>query len=122
MIHAVQTMLRLSVSFQKTIKKGDTIALLVLMVMLTELLNSNFWLYVSIEENGNLRLIDGDRQGTVFTEYFKLITDELARRVDKINSMNVMQIAAPTKPSIGFIQTYYANYSSSEYLQKQHGM
>ena len=42
MIHAVQTMLRLSVSFQKTIKKGDTIALLVLMVMLTELLNSNF--------------------------------------------------------------------------------
>ncbi len=28
----------------------------------------------------------------------------------------------PTNPSIGFVQTYYANYSSSEYLKKAYNM
>ena len=28
----------------------------------------------------------------------------------------------PVKPTIGFIQTYYANYSSSEYLKVTFGM
>ena len=33
-----------------------------------------------------------------------------------------MQIQAPTNPTIGFVQTYYANYSSSEYLLKEYNM
>ena len=33
-----------------------------------------------------------------------------------------MQIAVPTNPKIGFVQTYYANYSSSKYVLKQYGM
>ena len=28
----------------------------------------------------------------------------------------------PVKPSIGFVQTYYANYSSSNYLKSTFGM
>lgn len=28
----------------------------------------------------------------------------------------------PVKPTIGFVQTYYANYSSSEYLKLTFGM
>ena len=28
----------------------------------------------------------------------------------------------PCDPNIGFVQTYYANYSSSEYLMKQYKM
>ena len=31
-------------------------------------------------------------------------------------------INLPSEPSIGFVQTYYANYSSSEYLLKKYGM
>ncbi len=31
-------------------------------------------------------------------------------------------MSAPCDPSIGFVQTYYANYSSSEYLFKNYHM
>lgn len=33
-----------------------------------------------------------------------------------------MYLKAPVDPKIGFVQTYYANYSSSEYLLKQYSM
>lgn len=33
-----------------------------------------------------------------------------------------MYFNIPTQPKIGFVQTYYANYSSSEYLLKNFGM
>ena len=31
-------------------------------------------------------------------------------------------INIPLEPTIGFVQTYYANHSSSEYLQQKYGM
>lgn len=33
-----------------------------------------------------------------------------------------MLLNIPVKPTIGFVQTYYANYSSSNYLTKTFGM
>jgi hypothetical protein len=72
----------------------------------------------SVEEEKELKLIDGDRQGTILTEFFKRITVELESHTKEINSMGVMHLQVPTSPSIGFVQTYYANYSSSEYLKK----
>ena len=49
-----------------------------LMEMLTELFNCNFFIkptYFSIEKDGQLKLIDGDRQGTIFTAFYKKISD-----------------------------------------------
>jgi hypothetical protein len=69
-----------------------------------------------------LNLIDGDRTGTVLTEFFNRISSELKAKTDKLNSSENLFINIPTSPTIGFIQTYYANYSSSEYLKKTFGM
>lgn len=69
-----------------------------------------------------MNLIDGDRTGTVLTEFFNRISSELKAKTDKLNSSENLFINIPTSPTIGFIQTYYANYSSSEYLKKTFGM
>lgn len=67
----------------------------------------------SSEKDGKLQLIDGDRQGTILTEFFKKISNELKERTETINKIENVKIVAPNLPSIGFVQTYYANYSSS---------
>ena len=38
------------------------------------------FIIISIEENDKLKLIDGDRQGTILTAFFKKITDELNKK------------------------------------------
>ena len=78
---------------------------------------SIFKLIFSIEEGDKLKLIDGDRQGTVLTAFFKKITDDLNQKTIEINQKGVLYMTVPSSPSIGFVQTYYANYSSSEYLK-----
>ena len=72
--------------------------------------------------NGKLNLIDGDRTGTVLTEFFNRISTELREKTEKLNSTGDLLLNIPTKPKIGFVQTYYANYSSSEYLKLTFGM
>ena len=68
-------------------------------------------------------MIDGDRQGTILTEFFKKMSNDLKAKTDKLNNENEnIIINIPCEPSIGFVQTYYANYSSSEYLQKKYAM
>jgi hypothetical protein len=69
-----------------------------------------------------LNLIDGDRTGTVLTEFFNRISKELKLKTDKLNETEVLYLNIPTEPTIGFVQTYYANYSSSEYLQRTFDM
>lgn len=56
------------------------------------------------------------------TEFFNRISEELKRKTDRLNETEVLLLNIPTQPTIGFVQTYYANYSSSEYLQKTFGM
>lgn len=80
-----QTMLRPKGNSQETLSQIQAIALSVLMEMQIESSNSNSIIIYSIEEEGKLRLIDGDRQGTVFTEFFKKITDKLAEKVNRVN-------------------------------------
>lgn len=75
-----------------------------------------------MEDNKSLKLIDGDRQGTVLTEFYKRLTDELNSRTLALNQKGVLYMTVPSSPTIGFVQTYYANYSSSEYLKKQYDM
>ena len=69
-----------------------------------------------------MNLIDGDRTGTVLTEFFNRISKELKQKTDRINETEILYLNIPTEPTIGFVQTYYANYSSSEYLQRTFGM
>lgn len=69
-----------------------------------------------------MNLIDGDRTGTVLTEFFNRISKELKQKTEKLNETEVLYLNIPTEPTIGFVQTYYANYSSSEYLQRTFGM
>ena len=76
----------------------------------------------STESDGKLNLIDGDREGTVLTEFFKRISAELRERTAKLNASETVHLNIPVEPSIGFVQTYYANYSSSEYLKNTFAM
>jgi phosphoacetylglucosamine mutase len=76
----------------------------------------------STETNGKLNLIDGDREGTVLTEFFKRISNDLKTKTEKLNSNDNIFLNIPTEPTIGFVQTYYANYSSSAYLSATFGM
>jgi len=69
-----------------------------------------------------LALIDGDRQGTIFTTFYKRISEDLKERTQKINSDSTVYFNAPCNPKIGFVQTFYANYSSSEYLNQNYKM
>ena len=39
-----------------------------------------------------------------------------------MNETGLVLLNIPVKPSIGFVQTYYANYSSSNYLKSTFGM
>lgn len=67
-------------------------------------------------------MIDGDRQGTVLTSFYKKLSNELLEKTNALNKLGVMHLQIPCNPTIGFVQTYYANYSSSEYLKKTYGM
>ena len=67
-------------------------------------------------------MIDGDREGTVLTEFFNRVSTELRERTTKLNDTGLVLLNIPVKPSIGFVQTYYANYSSSNYLKSTFGM
>ena len=67
-------------------------------------------------------MIDGDRTGTVLSEFFNKISTELRQKTDKLNDTGLMLLNIPTSPKIGFIQTYYANYSSSNYLKANFGL
>jgi phosphoacetylglucosamine mutase len=64
-----------------------------------------------------MQLIDGDRQGTVLTEFFKKLSDELNERTAKFNEKGVLHLQVPCTPTIGFVQTFYANCSSTDYLK-----
>ena len=39
-----------------------------------------------------------------------------------MNKVGNLHLNVPVDPSIGFIQTYYANYSSSRYLKEKYEM
>lgn len=56
------------------------------------------------------------------TEFFKRIAKELKEKTEKLNTNETIHLNIPTDPTIGFVQTYYANYSSSEYLKQNFGM
>jgi hypothetical protein len=56
------------------------------------------------------------------TEFFNRLSAELKTKTDKLNANENLFINVPTSPTIGFVQTYYANYSSSEYLKKTFGL
>jgi translation initiation factor 2 gamma subunit (eIF-2gamma) len=56
------------------------------------------------------------------TEFFNRLSAELKTKTDKLNTNENLFINVPTSPTIGFVQTYYANYSSSEYLKKTFGL
>lgn len=47
---------------------------------------STFFVIFSTETNGKLNLIDGDREGTVLTEFFKRISSDLRTKTEKLNS------------------------------------
>jgi phosphoacetylglucosamine mutase len=46
----------------------------------------------------------------------------LKAKTEKLNNSGDIFLNIPTEPTIGFVQTYYANYSSSEYLKNTFGM
>ena len=56
------------------------------------------------------------------TEFFNRASSELREKTDKLNETGLVLLNIPTKPSIGFVQTYYANYSSSNYLKSTFNM
>jgi hypothetical protein len=56
------------------------------------------------------------------TEFFNRASEELKARTNKLNETGTMVINIPVDPKIGFVQTYYANYSSSNYLKATFGM
>lgn len=74
------------------------------------------------EKDSQLQLIDGDRIGTVMTEFFKRLTEEMREKTKKLNECENLFFNIPENPTIGFVQTYYANYSSSDYLRSKYGM
>ena len=115
-------MSRLRASSQGSSKKLHTIVTSVSMVTQIGSFSSTFRSILSIEEDDKLKLIDGDRQGTVLTAFFKKITDDLNQKTIEINQKGVLYMTVPSSPSIGFVQTYYANYSSSEYLKTEFNM
>lgn len=63
--------------FHRNINLNNIMRLFHLMVMLIELFNCNFFIRFSIEKDGQLKLIDGDRQGTIFTAFYKKISEQL---------------------------------------------
>jgi hypothetical protein len=60
--------------FHHNINRNSIIHLFHLMEMLIELFNCNFFIIFSIEKDSQLKLIDGDRQGTIFTAFYKKIS------------------------------------------------
>ena len=56
------------------------------------------------------------------TEFFNRISTELRDRTKKLNDTGLLLLNIPVEPKIGFVQTYYANYSSSHYLKETFGM
>ena len=58
-----------------------------LMEMLIESSNCIIFIYYlfSVEKDGHLKLIDGDRQGTVFTAFYKKISEDLKVKTNKLN-------------------------------------